>query len=231
MTTATQPRELWNTMPGWGIVANLLPPEVLQARRVRTIRKIVLALLCFLLILAAAGYAYAFMQSRSAGQGLAAEQSRTSQLIAEQHKYSGVTQIQGTVDKVQSQLSTLLAGDVDVSGVLGQVLAKVPAGSVISQVTVTLAVPSQGAAASQSGTTSLDTSGHLHIGTITLTGQMPQLTDVSTFVDGLSGITGVVEPFPTTNATTDKGAGFNVQVTLTDQLLSHRFDAKSTGGN
>ena len=230
MTTVTQPRELWNSMPGWGIVANLLPTEVLQARRVRAIRKLVIILISVLLVIAAAGYAYAYLQSRSAAQSLAAEQSRTSQLTAREHQYSDVTQIQGSVAEVQSQLSTLLANDVNTPQLLSQVMTVIPAGGHLSQVTMNLAVPNQ-SGASTLPLTSLDTSGHTHIGTVTLVGQVVHLTDVATYVDALALIPGVVQPYPTTNTVADKGgATFSIQLTLTDQLFTHSFSPSTTGG-
>lgn len=230
MTTVTQPRELWNSMPGWGIVANLLPSEVLQARRVRAIRKLVIILISVLLVIAAAGYAYAYMQTRSAAQSLAAEQSRTAQLTAREHQYSDVTEIQGSVAQVQSQLSTLLANDVNTPAILTQVFAGLPPGSHLSQITMTLAVPNQ-TSSSNLPVTSLDTSGRTHIGTVTLVGQVAHLTDVATYVDTLASIPGVVQPYPTTNVVADKGGStFSIQLTLTDQLLTHSFSASTTGG-
>jgi type IV pilus assembly protein PilN len=230
MTTITEPRELWSTMPGWGIVANLLPPEVLQARRVRAVRKGIVILLCALLVLAGAGYAYAYLQSRSAAQSLAAEQARTSQLLVEQNKYSGVTQIQGDVAHVQKQLTTLMKSDVDVPNLLGRVLSKLPAGASVSQMILNISVPSTTAPPTANGTTSLDTSGQTHIGTMAITGTARTLIDVSTFVDAIGVLPGVVDPFPTANAESNKGATFTLQLTLTDQLLSHRFDTTSPGG-
>src|SRR6185312_4553657 len=89
--TTMQPRELWSTMPGWGIVANLIPPELLQARRVRALQKLVGFLLVLLLLVAGAGGGYAMLRSHHASQQLSVEQNRTSQLLAEQTRYRSVT--------------------------------------------------------------------------------------------------------------------------------------------
>ncbi|HEX4728514.1 MAG TPA: hypothetical protein VH298_12000, partial [Jatrophihabitans sp.] len=95
--TTMQPRELWSTMPGWGIVANLIPPELLQARRVRALQKLVVLVLVLLLLVAGAGYGYSMLRGRQAARELSVEQNRTSQLLAEQNRYRGVTEIQGNV--------------------------------------------------------------------------------------------------------------------------------------
>lgn len=232
--TTMQPRELWSTMPGWGIVANLIPPEVLQARRVRAIRKMMAYLLCVLVLIAGIGYGYAFYRSQQAAETLAAEQSRTSQLLAQQKRYADVTLLQGTVAGVRTELSQLLESDVDMSALVNSVLKQLPAGATVSQLAVTMSAPAgqQAKANPASGTASLDTAGRPHIGLITVTGQALRVPDVSTLVDRLGILPGFLDPYPTSNTTNDKGTLFTIQFTINDSLLSHRYDLTSkTGGN
>ena len=40
---ATSGQQLWSTMPGWGIVADLTPPELIASRRLRLLRKLLIA--------------------------------------------------------------------------------------------------------------------------------------------------------------------------------------------
>ena len=232
--TTMQPRELWSTMPGWGIVANLIPPEVLQARRVRAVRKLVAYALCVLVLLAGLGYGFAWYRSQQAADALAAEQSRTSQLLAQQKRYADVTLLQGSVAGIRTELSRLLASDVDVSAVMAAVLLQLPPGATVNQLAVTLSAPGgqQATANLASGSGVLDTSGRPHIGLISITGQTPRMSDVSTFVDRLSALPGILDPYPTSNTTSDKGTLFTVQFSITDRLYSHRYDVSSkTGGN
>jgi hypothetical protein len=232
--TTMQPRELWNTMPGWGIVANLIPPEVLQARRVRAIRKLVAYALCVLVLLAALGYSYAFYRNQEAADTLAAEQGRTSQLLAEQKRYADVTLLQGSVAGVQTELTKLLARDVDMSALTASILRQLPAGASVSQLAVTMAATAGRPATTNvsAGAGSLDTSGRTHIGLVTLTGQASRVADVSTLVDRLSALPGFLDPYPTSNTTNDKGTLFTIQFAIDDRLLSHRYDTPSkTGGN
>jgi len=231
--TTMQPRELWSTMPGWGIVANLIPPEVLQARRVRAIRKLVAYALCALVLLAGLGYGYAFYRSQQAADTLAAEQSRTSQLLVQQKRYADVTLLQGSVAGVRTELSGLLATDVDMSAVITSIMRQLPAGASVSQLAVTMA-PTAGRQATAnlaSGTGSLDTSGRPHIGLITVTGQAARVPDVSMLVDRLRALPGFIDPYPTSNTTNDKGTLFTIQFSIDDRLLSHRYDTSKTGGN
>jgi Tfp pilus assembly protein PilN len=225
--TTMQPRELWSTMPGWGIVANLIPPELLQARRARALRKLVTAVLCLLLVLAGAGTGYAIYRSHEAAQSLAAEQSRTSQLMSEQSRYSDVTQIQGNVAQVKTQLATLMAMDVDSATLIDSLLRQLPAGASVTQLAVTVAAPTP-TAANNNGASALDTSGQSHIGTITISGQARTVADVALFVNRLNLLKGLVAPYPTTNTVNDTGAQFTVQLAVNDSLLSHRYDLSST---
>ncbi len=41
-TTVEQPT-LWNSTPGWGIAANLIPPELINARKLKVLRKFMAA--------------------------------------------------------------------------------------------------------------------------------------------------------------------------------------------
>jgi hypothetical protein len=230
--TTMQPRELWSTMPGWGIVANLIPPEVLQARRVKAVRKLVAYLLCVLVLIAALGYGYAYYRSQQAAETLAAEQSRTSQLLVQQKRYADVTLLQTSVAGVRTELSQLLASDVDVSALITSVLRQLPSGATVSQLAVTMQPPEgqQAKVNPASGTGSLDTSGRAHIGLMTVTGQALRVSDVSTLVDRLRVLPGFIDPYPTSNTTNDKGTLFTIQFTIDDRLFSHRYDVK-TGGN
>lgn len=230
--TTMQPRELWSTMPGWGIVANLIPPEVLQARRVRAIRKLVAYALVALVLLAGVGYGYAWYRSQQAADTLSAEQSRTTALLAQQKRYADVTVLQSSVAGVRTELSTLLASDVDMAALTTAILKQLPAGASVSQLAVTMAPTAgrQATANMSTGTGTLDTSGRTHIGLVSMTGQAVRVADVSTLVDRLSTLPGFIDPYPTANTTNDKGTLFTVQFSIDDRLLSHRYDVKS-GGN
>jgi hypothetical protein len=221
-------------MPGWGIVANLIPPEVLQARRVRAVRKLVAYLLCVLVLLAGLGYGFAFFRSQQAAEALAAEQSRTAQLLVQQKRYADVTLLQSSVAGVRTELSQLLKSDVDMSALVTSVLRQLPPGASVSQLAVTMTPPEgqQPTVNPASGTGALDTSGRAHIGLITITGQAPRVSDVSTLVDRLGAMRGFIDPYPTANTTNDKGTLFTIQFSINDSLLSHRYDnAAQSGGN
>lgn len=228
--------QLWSTMPGWGIVADLLPPEVLAARRVRVLRKLVVAGLAVVLLLGVGGYGYAYWKGRSAASDLRAAQDRTAQLQSEQSKYGGVVQLQNEAAEIKSQLGGLLATDVDLPKLATSIEALSPSPAGITKLDVEVA-----GASAQAGTSSadssavLDTSGHLHIGTVTVTGTVRSIDRVATYVTRLSRLPGIVEVFPSNQQNDGKLVTYSIEMTMTDQLYSNRYAAAATtavtGGN
>lgn len=228
--------QLWNTMPGWGIIANLLPPEIIAARRVRVLRKLVVAALALVVLLAIGGYGYAFWQARSASSDLRAAQDQTAQFQAQQRKYSGVVQLQAESAQIKSQLGGLLSTDVDLPKLATAIMQRSPAPRDITKVDVEVAVASaQPATSGADSSAVLDTSGHAHIGTITVTGVVHSMDDVATYVTRLSRLSGIVEVFPSNQQITNKLVTYSIDMTMTDQLFSNRFAAATTtaatGGN
>jgi len=223
----TQPE----SMAGWGIVADLTPPELIAKRRLRVVRRLVVAGVAAVVLLCAGGYGYAVWQHGVADDGLAAEQLRTTTLLAEQHKYSSVTVVRGAIGQVQDQLAGLLAGDVNVEALVVSVVSALPADMTITQMTVTISAASvagsSGSSDGAGGIGSLDMSGATHIGTVTLAGTGVQLSDLAGYVQALQGAKGVFEPYPLSNQATETGTTYSLQLTLTDALLTHRFDVQA----
>ena len=53
-------------MPGWGIVADLTPPELIAARGLRVLRKRIVAALVVIVLLCAGGYVWAAAKDNAA---------------------------------------------------------------------------------------------------------------------------------------------------------------------
>jgi hypothetical protein len=230
MTTAVRPTELWSSMPGWGIVANLIPPELILARRVRVVRRALGLLLVLVLVLIMLGFSYAWLQKQSAATDLQTAQARTAQLQAEQDKYQGAVQVQQSITGIDTKLSTLMADDVDFAGLIANLRAELPPTMTIGQLSVSLNQSVAGASAAL-GASALDATGQTHIGTITVSGKARSLQDLSAYVDRLQTIKGIVEPYPNSNSASATGVSWSVQITLTSALLTHTYDASKIGGN
>lgn len=233
MSVMTGPDQLWSTMPGWGIFADLTPSELNVARQLRVLRKLILFVLSVLLLACVAGYGYAMRQHSSANTSLSSSRARTVQLQQQTSKYSGITQVQATVSGIQSDIASLMAGDVDFARLLGEIRTALPGTMTIKTESVTLS-PASVASGSVTGAASLDTSGNPQIGMVTLTGSADTLDDISGYVDNLDGIAGVVNLVPTSNTAADgqnHGVQFNLTFGLTNQVLSHTYDLSKNGGH
>jgi hypothetical protein len=224
-------QQSWNARPGWGIAANLMPPELISSYRLRRIRERILLAVCLVALFAAAGFAYGFWRAHQADQDLSTAHGQTAMLQRQADQYGSVTRIQGSVTQVRAKLATLLSGDVDVSTLIGRLRNAAPSGVAISALTVTIDDPSAtGSTAGNGPVASLDTSGAAHIGTVLINGTGRSIDDLPRFVDAVDALPGVVDVLPTSNATQAVGTKFTLTLTLTDRLFTHRFDGTAQSG-
>jgi uncharacterized protein HemX len=214
----------WSAMPGWGIVADLTPPELVAARRLKVLQRYIAAGLATVVLLCAAGYAFAYVKNSSASDAVDAANARTTDLTAQQSKYAAVTQLKATTTGITSQTRTLMATDVDMAGLLGTLRRLVPATMALTAVTVSTTPAAAGS------TPSLDGSARPTIGTITLTGSSHRLVDLASYVSRLSALPGVVDVVPSSNtAGSANVATWNVSLQITDLLYTHRYDVQPVG--
>jgi Tfp pilus assembly protein PilN len=219
-------------MPGWGIVVDLTPPELIASRRLKVIRKLIALAAVLLLLVCLALYSFAWMQRQSASQALAREQQRTATLQSEQHKYNDVTEMQSSLSQVQGQLRTLLAGDVSFPSLISELRSSLQPGMTIDNLSVTVNLPGASAAGAGSSAAgnSLDTSGHPHIGTITLSGASTTASYIAAFADKLSSLKGLVDVITPSLKAQANGIQYTLTASFTDELLSHEYDSTKNGG-
>lgn len=221
-------RPLWTMMPGWGIAADLTPPELINSRQLTVVRKFIFTCLVGLLVLCLAGFVFARRHESAAAAELETQQAVRVDLQREVSEYAGITKLQGTITEIQQQTATLMAGDVDLANLLGQLRNRLPAGMTITQASVIVSVVGAAGAAPGGG---LDATGRPRIGNITITGSGRKLADLATYIDRLVGIGGVVDVVPVSNTASAGGTQFSLALGLTNTLLSHRFDVPAPGGN
>ncbi len=224
MTAVLEPN-LWNTMPGWGIVADLTPPEVVASRRLRVIRRLLVMALAAIVVLCLLGYAVAVVSKTSASNALARESDRTTSLQNDQLRYRSVTQLQGSLTQVEGQLAGLLSTDVSFAPVLKQIRASLLPGMTINQASITIV----GTGTAANTASPFDSSAHPHIGAFTLTGTAVRINDVATFVDKLAALPGYADVSAPSSQSSTHGVQYSITASFTDQVLSHKFDAKNGG--
>jgi len=224
MTSVVDKTATWGTMPGWGIFADLLPPELVASRQLRKLQKRLLALIVAVLVLCAGGYVYAMLQHSSASSALSKAKATSQAIQAQQGNYAAVTQIRTANTGIQAQIAQAMAGDVDFAKFVRQIRAALPPTMSITSTTITLnaagAAPANGSNATLSGAT--------NIGTVSIAGGGQAIPDLAVFVTSLSAVPGVVDVVPSSNVLLGNGTtSYTLTFGITDQLLSHRYDGKA----
>lgn len=236
-TTQTQPAvslakpvELWNTMPGWGIVTNLIPPELLAARKLRVVRRILLAALGAVALLLVATYVLSMHQHSVAQSDLADAQDRTTSLTASQNQYSAGVQVQSSIDSITKSLGALMTTDVDTATLFGELRAALPSDMTINRMSLSLNKNAMDSAGNSNPAAVVDTQPDAHIGTVTLSGGADSIVRVTQFVDRLSSVTGVVQAYPANVSQTDGKTTWSITLTVNSKWFTHQFDPTKNGG-
>lgn len=215
---------LWAAMPGWGIVADLTPPELVEMRRLTVLRKYMTLALATVVLLCVGGYFWAGAKTATADDRLAAANAGTAPLTAANAKYADVVALQDATHQVNSQIASLMASDVDVAAFVLKLQQAAPKGTTLTTLTVTLAAPS---AAAPNGLTTDPV-----IGAVTIAGNSRRMVDVASYVTALQDLRGVTAVVPSSNtAATNATAAWTIALQMTDKLYSHRFDPAATTGD
>ena len=130
------------------VAANLLPLEILEARRSRTVRRATVSGLVVVVALLAGWYVVAKYQTSAAEDDLANTQSNAQALVRQQHAYADVVNTQAQSQAIQSQLSALFSGDVDWVTLLGRVRSAAPGGITVTAMNATAGGPEKAAGGS-----------------------------------------------------------------------------------
>lgn len=220
-TAAVARPPLWTVMPGWGIAADLTPPELVKARQIAVLRRWIAVGILAILLVCGGGYYLALRANTDAEAKLTEAANRTLELQAIGRSYADVVSIQNKITEIDGQITEVMAADVDLVALMDQLQTTLPATMTISQQAITISTAGTATAAG------LDGSGATRIGTITMSGTGQTIDDLSDYVDSLSAIPGVVDVLPLSNSLSgDGGVGtqYSLSLGLTDALLSHRFD-------
>ena len=203
MTITDERPALWSALPGWGIAADLIPRELVNARYLKALRKKMAAGIALLLALCVGGYYLAAQVNTSASSELAAAQEVTAQLQAVGRGFADVVSIQGSASQVQTQIAQLMGADVDLSALMGELRNNLPTTMTIGQESITISTA--GVAANSAADGSFDTSGLPRIGTMTMNATGKTLVDAADYVDRLRAVTGLVDVLSIANNSATDG--------------------------
>jgi hypothetical protein len=210
------------------ISANLLPDEVVAARRARRSRGWVVIALILVIALLGAWYLWAGRQVSAADDDLSQVTQQATTLQKSQAKYQDVVDVQTQATTISKELKALLANDLEWAGLLDTLrstgtqtgVTVLGMNGAIKDATVTGTTADSLPSATKSAT----------IGTVIITGTAPDKPSIAKYVDALTKLTSVANPYLTTATTSEsadnKSWQFSITVDITSTTLCGRFTTK-----
>lgn len=241
------------------IVANLLPAEVVDARRQRKVRKTTIALLAGFVVLLLGWYGQAWYETSNARDRLARAQDNVQLAMAQQRAFAEIVTAQGESQRITTQLRSLLANDLQWSDLMVSLQAVAPEGVLITGVFGLLIVaeptgPTGGTAGgtapaatgdsaqAASGTEPQATPGAAgdpamgakvsawKTGSLTVTGSAPDELAAAAYVDALGTVVGLANPFLGDAVRQDGTLRFTIRIDIMSSALGGRYATKKANG-
>lgn len=204
---------------------NLLPPEVVEARTLQRIRRVLTVCGAVLLVLLVGGTVWRVLGLRSAQDQVS---SLKSQLVfinkTEIPKYDKVVALQNKVKTLQGQLEPLVAGEVDWLVVLNQFGQYLPSSAVLASLNLTASnTPTAGASKAGKGSSSSKASTSTAIGTGSSTVDVPNLTSFSQFGNSMATSPALTLGPPTGTLTNGSTITFDTNFSINSNAGTHRM--------
>jgi hypothetical protein len=204
--------------------ANLMPDEVLDARRTEVVRRRVLIGLAAMLVLILVGFGTTWLQTESAKGDLSDQQHRTTALHDQEQNYTPLLAAQNATVEINTELTQLMVGDVRWQPMYATVRSDAPAGVGVTSISAQITTATAGATATAgSGATppygALTGTGQIVIGTLTVVGTVSSEDQVAAYDDRLATEPGVVNPVIQSVDFTSRPYTFTIAAILTADAL------------
>ncbi|OLB77079.1 MAG: hypothetical protein AUI14_17160 [Actinobacteria bacterium 13_2_20CM_2_71_6] len=209
------------------IAANLLPQEIVESRRARRVRRLVVSALAVVVVLLAGWYGLASYETAAARSGLAGAESEAQRLVQQQHNYAELVGTQTESKAITAQLATLLADDLQWSHLITSLQQAAPGGVQVTGVTGVLATAANGGGA----TTRVAGTTEKPVGTLTVTGVGGTNDVVAAYVDALGKVCGLANPLLAGATQAKDGVQFTVRLDITKAALGGRHTPKDKNGS
>jgi hypothetical protein len=221
---ATTPAE--NPLRPVLIAADLLPQEILEGRRGRVVRRVVIAMFVFFVVGLGGWYGWETYQAGLARAELALVEDDVLRLQRQQTGYAEVVKARADSDAIRAQLEVLLARDLRWSRLLGTVDSLGTDGIRTDTITATLTEP-ESTPGGEAGQPPPAPTGDEPIGTLVITGTGESAEQVAGYADALASATGVANPL--LNSATPV-SGNKVQFTLHFDITAKALGGRFTEG-
>lgn len=202
---------------------NLLPPEILQARRITRLKRLLTGVLAVTVAACAGATFWAAAGASAAQEELDAVQARGATLRAQQARYAAVPRLLGLLQSAGTAREKALGQDVLWYGFLSDLAVTTPKGVTLNGLQVALDKP----------TAVQDPLVPPGIGTVSFTGSAQNFPDVAAWLDAvgtLHGLDGSSLQSATREDPTAAAGGtlnFTSTITVTSKALTHRYDRKA----
>ncbi|HLL66662.1 MAG TPA: hypothetical protein VK453_13105 [Micromonosporaceae bacterium] len=221
------------------IAANLLPPELIEARQSRTLRRLVVTGLAGFVGVLAVAYGVAAVTTSVARSNLEDSQSQAQTLTQQQRDFDDVVRVQAESAAIRGQLATLLANDMQWAPFLTSLQVAAPRGVRVTTVTGALVPPPAAPAPDPAATDAAARAGTVAapppksaalkvIGKLTISGNGTTKADVAAYIDALGKVPGVANPILGSATLLEGAYGFTILLDITNAVLDGRFTPKTT---
>jgi len=211
------------------IAANLLPPEIVEARRARKMRRIVVSAVAAFAVLLSVWHSTARYQTGAAREEMITTQDDVQDLEQQQRAFDELINAQAESRTIRTQLAALLADDLQWSRLLSALQAEAPNGVQVTGVSGSLTTRVNGVPVATGGGAQLPhPAGGKQIGTMTVTGRATGKTVVAEYVDRLARIPGLANPLLGDVALQDDAVRFTVRLNIMNSALGGRYTPKSS---
>jgi Tfp pilus assembly protein PilN len=207
---------------------NLLPPEILVARRLERVQRLLAAGLAALLLVLGGAWWLSRESAADARADVAAQQAVNASLVADQAQYSEAPQLVAQLDRLESARATSMVSDVLWDRYLEAIGREYPEGVWLTDLAVTTDVAAQDTGAPAAAT---DPLAKPAVATISFTGRGGDYDDVAAWLDAMTDIDGFSDARYSLATRIDESGQplteFSSTVGVTADAFSHRFDQGS----
>jgi hypothetical protein len=210
---------------------NLLPPEIVEGRRVARLKRVLVGVVVLVVAGCAGTVVWAQAGVESAQEELDTAQTRAVALHAEQARYADVPRITGLIDTATTARQTAMSQDVLWYGFLSDLSLTTPKG--VSLLSLEVALDDT----SGPSTAPADVLTPTGIGHVTFSGKADHFPDVAGWLDAVGSVHGLDGSTLQTATRGDISSGtgnadggpvtFTSTVQVTSKALTHRYDRKA----
>ncbi|GIJ50898.1 hypothetical protein Val02_77840 [Virgisporangium aliadipatigenens] len=211
-------------LPLLPIAADLMPPEIVDDRRDKRVRTLVIILVVVLTAVMGGWYSIARFQTGEAEENLANAKAEVQKRTDAQKEFAELTDTKNSSKQIEDQLKVLMADDLQWADLFAEIRSRVPAGVDISALNG--GVAAGGVQQNSGGLPKTYT--EKQIGFVRIAGTAKNKDQIAAFSDALESVKGLGNPMVNeVTGSTGAAVTFSITVDLTAAALGGRFTPPS----